>query len=63
MVVTKDPASSANFIDITIEHIHIEWTVNFIDQLLDGNVVLSAIARRDNVDHIVTHIYVIKNKY
>ncbi|KAI6225082.1 Multiple C2 and transmembrane domain-containing protein 2 [Aphelenchoides fujianensis] len=46
-----DPASSANFHEVVVSHIHLEWTINFERKVIEAKSTLDVRALQD-VDHV-----------
>lgn len=53
MTKVIDPSSLSNLDEIVTKHLHFNWTINFTEKKIGGNVVLDVTTLVSNVSKIV----------
>jgi hypothetical protein len=49
-----DPSSSANFSQVTVQHIHLQWVIDFVQKIIKGKCVLTVEALQDASEIVST---------
>jgi hypothetical protein len=48
-----DPSSAANFSQVTVQHIHLQWIIDFVHKIIKGKCVLDVEALQ-NASEVVS---------